>query len=131
MSTSVWRIPFKNAVISSNDIPTTGAGSGAGQPLRDGGLNAVNLFGTAGAVAGSGGIGVPQNYAMLALDGVVVGPVAIVTTAVKENDPIYITAGFALTNVSASNTLFGYADEPGAVNAATVMGVRISNAIGA
>lgn len=140
---SKWRINPKTYVISSNAAPASGAGSAAGQPLRNGGLNAVNAWGTAAAPTGSawviaanlgggsGGIGVPVGYAMLALDGVIVGPVNIVTTAVKENDPIYITSGNALTNVSTSNTLYGYADEPGAVNAATVMGVRISNAIGA
>lgn len=131
MANSKWRIPFKNAVISSNAAPTSGAGSAANQPLRNGGLNAVNLWGTATSVVGSGGIGVPQGYCMLALDGVIVGPVAIVTTAVKENDPIYITSGNALTNVSTSNTLYGFADEPGVVGAATVIGVRISNAVGA
>lgn len=143
---SKWRIPFKNTVISSNAIPAAGAAGGkSGDPVRDGGLNAVNLWGTGAAVTGtqwqiaaflgtnqgSGGIGVPVGRAMLALDGVIVGPVNIVTTAVKENDPIYITAGFALTNVSSSNTLYGYADEPGIVGAATVIGVRISNAIAA
>jgi hypothetical protein len=125
MANSAWRIPFKNAVISSNAVPTSGAGSNQNDPLRNGGLNAVNLWGT------GKGQGVPANYAMLALDGDIVAPVNIVTTAVKENDPIYITSGNALTNVSTSNTLYGYADEPGAVNAATVIGVRISNAVGA
>lgn len=127
-----FRIPFKNTVISSDRIPAASAAGGhAGDPVRDGGLNAVNLWGTATTVVGSGGLGVPNGRAMLALDGVIVGPVAIVTTAVKENDPIYITTGQALTNVSTSNTLYGYADEPGAVGAATVIGVRVSNAIGA
>lgn len=125
-----FRIPFKNAVISSNAIPAAGAAGGkANDPVRNGGLNAVNLFGTSTATTGA--VGVPNGYAMLALDGVIVGPVAITVAAVKENDPIYITAAHALNNVASGNTLFGYADEPGAIGAATVIGVRISNAVAA
>lgn len=122
---SKWRIPFNNAVISSDRIPAAGAAGGhSGDPVRDGGLNAVNLWGT------GAGQGVPAGRAMLALDGVIVTPVVIATTAVKENDPIYITSSNGLTNVSTSNTLFGYADEPGAVGTTTI-GVRISNAVNA
>lgn len=121
---SKWRIPFKNAVISSNAAPTSGAGSAAGDPLRNGALNAVNLWGT------GKGQGVPAGYAMLALDGVIVVPVTVATTALKENDPIYITTGNVLNNTATGNTLFGYADEPAAVGTATI-GVRISNAVGA
>jgi hypothetical protein len=143
---SKWRIPFKNTVISSDAIPAAGAAGGkANDPVRDRGLNAVNLWGTGAAVSGtqwqiaaglatnqySGGVGVPVGRAMLALDGVIVSAVNVVTTALKENDPVYITAGNLLTSASAGNTLYGYADEPGPINAATVMGVRISNAIGA
>jgi hypothetical protein len=140
---SKWRIPFKNTVISSDRIPAAGAAGGnQGDPVRDGGLNAVNLWGTAAAPTGSawvlaaglgggsGGIGVPVGRAMLALDGVVVTPVVIATTALKENDPVYITSGNVLNNTAAGNTLFGYADEPGAIGTTTI-GVRVSNAVGA
>jgi hypothetical protein len=126
-----FRIPFKNTVISSDRIPDADeAGGHAGDPVRDGGLNAVNLWGTATAVLNSGGIGVPEGRAMLALDGVIVAPVVVASTALKENDPIYITSANGLTNVSTSNTLYGYADEPAATGTKTI-GVRISNAIGA
>lgn len=121
---SNFRIPSKNNVISSNDVPTTGAGSKAGDPLRDGGVNAVNLWGT------GGGIGVPEDRAMLALDGVVVYAVNVVA-AIEENDPIYITSANALTTASSGNTLFGFADEAADIGTAQVIGVRISNAIGA
>jgi hypothetical protein len=119
---SKFRIPFKNAVIAQ--AVTSGAGSAQDQPLRNGGLNGVNLWGT------GKGQGVPAGYAMIALDGVAVLPVVVATTALKENDPIYITAANVLNNTSAGNTLFGYADEPGAVGTVTI-GVRISNAVGA
>lgn len=121
-----FRIPFKNTVIAQG-LPTTGAGSAQSDPVRNGGLNGVNLWGT-----GKGqGIPAGSTYGMLALDGVIVTTVAVVTTALKENDPIYITAAHALTNVASGNTLYGYADEPAAVGAAKVIGVRVSNAIGA
>lgn len=118
-----FRIPFKNAVIGQG-APTSGAGSAAGQPLRNGGLNGANLWGT------GKGQGVPAGYAMIALDGVIVTPVVVATTALKENDPIYITAGNVLNNTASGNTLFGYADEPAAIGTQTI-GVRISNAVGA
>ena len=120
-----FRIPSKNNVIAQG-APTSGAGSAAGQPLRNGGLNAANLWGT------HKGVGVPTSggYAMLALDGVIVTPVVVTVAPLKENDPIYITAGNVLNNVSAGNTLFGYADEPAAIGTFTI-GVRISNAVGA
>lgn len=120
-----FRIPFKNAVIAQG-LPTTGAGSVAGDPVRNGGLNGVNLWGT------GKGQGVPEGstYGMIALDGVACYNVNV-AVALKENDPIYITSAFALTTVSTSNTLFGYADEPSATGAAQRIGVRISNAVGA
>lgn len=120
-----FRIPFKDAVIAQG-LPTTGAGSAESDPVRNGGLNGVNLWGT------GKGQGVPagSSYGVIALNGVVVTSVTVATTALKENDPIYITAGNALNNTAAGNTLFGYADEPAAVGT-RVIGVRISNAIGA
>lgn len=121
-----FRIPSKNNVIGQG-LPTgTAAGAKAGDPVRNGGLNAANLWGT------GKGVGVPagSTYGILALDGVIVTPVNV-GTALKENDPIYITSAQALTTVSTSNTLFGYADEPSATGAAQVIGVRISNAVGA
>lgn len=125
MATSKFRIPFRNAVISSNAVPAAGSpGGDSMQPVRNGGLNAVNLWGT------GKGQGVPATYAMLALDGVIVTPVVVATTALKENDPVYITAGNVLNNTSAGNTLYGYADEPAAIGTTTI-GVRISNAVAA
>lgn len=121
-----FRIPFKNAVIAQG-LPTgVAAGAKINDPVRNGGLNGVNLWGT------GAGQGVPTGgtYGMIALDGVIVTPVVVATTALKENDPVYITSGNVLNNTSAGNTLFGYADEPGAIGTVTI-GVRISNAVGA
>lgn len=121
-----FRIPFKNAVIAQG-LPTgTAAGAKINDPVRNGGLNGVNLWGT------GAGQGVPagSTYGMIALDGVIVTPVVVATTALKENDPIYITAANVLNNTASGNTLFGYADEPAAVGTVTI-GVRISNAVGA
>lgn len=118
------RIPFKNAVISSNDVPASGtAGGNYRDPVRDGGLNAVNLWGT------GAGFGVPAGYAMLGLDGVYVWSVTVAAD-VKENEPVYITSANALTTTSTGNTLFGYTDEPATAGTRTI-GVRVSNAIGA
>jgi hypothetical protein len=120
-----FRIPFKNAVIAKN-LPTSGAGSAAGQPVKSGGLNGANLWGT------HKGVGVPTSggYGMIALDGVIVTPVVVSVAPLVENDPIYITAANVLNNVASGNTLFGYADEPAAIGTITI-GVRISNAVGA
>lgn len=123
---SNFRIPSKNNVIAQG-LPTgTAAGAKAGDPVRNGGLNGANLWGT------GAGQGVPagSTYGMLALDGVIVTDVNV-GTAVKENDPIYITSANALTTTATGNTLFGYADEPSATGAAKRIGVRISNAVGA
>lgn len=122
---SNFRIPSKNNVIAQ-DLPTTGAGSAAGDPVRNGGLNGANLWGT-----GAGqGIPAGSDYGMIALDGVIVTNVNV-GTAITENAPIYITAANALTTVSTGNTLFGYSDEPSATGATQRIGVRISNAVGA
>lgn len=114
--------------VIAQGLPTgTAAGAKAGDPVRNGGVNGVNRWGT------GKGQGVPTgagNYGMLALNGVVVTDVVVATTALKENDPIYITSGNVLNNTASGNTLFGYADEPGAVGTVRI-GVRISNAIGA
>lgn len=122
---SNFRIPSKNNVIAQG-LPTTGAGSKAGDPVRNGGLNGANLWGT------GKGQGVPagSTYGMIALDGVIVTPVVVTVAALKENDPIYITSAGVLNNVATGNTLFGYADEPLAIGTASI-GVRISNAVGA
>lgn len=120
-----FRIPFKNAVIAQG-LPKTGAGSKAGDPVRNGGLNGVNLWGT------GAGQGVPagSTYGMIALDGVAVIEVNV-ATAIVENAPIYITSAGALTTADTGNTLFGYSDEPSATGAKQRIGVRISNAVGA
>lgn len=122
-----FRIPFKDAVIAQG-LPTgNAAGAKESDPVRNGGLNGVNLWGT------GKGQGVPEGstYGVIALNGVVVTAVAVAGSAVKENDPIYITSANALTSTATGNTLFGYADEPAAIGASRVIGVRISNAIGA
>lgn len=118
-----FRIPFKNAVIAS-DLPTSGAGSAAGDPVRTGALNGANLWGT------GKGQGVPANstYGMVALDGVIVTEVTL-AAAVVENDAIYISATNTLSDTN-TDTLFGYADEPSDAGTVTI-GVRISNAVGA
>lgn len=120
-----FRIPFKNAVIAQ-DLPTSGAGSAAGDPVRNNGLNGINLWGT------GKGQGVPagSDYGMIALDGVAVVTIAG-TGALTENAPVYITSGNVVTRVATDNTLFGYLDEPIASGAGQVAGVRISNAVGA
>ena len=118
-----FRIPSKNNVIAQ-DLPTTGAGSAAGDPVRNGGLNGANLWGT------GKGQGVPagSDYGMIALDGVIVTEVEL-DADVTENAPIYIDSANALSDDDAG-TLFGYTDEP--ASAGTVrIGVRISNAVGA
>lgn len=121
-----FRIPSKNNVIAQG-LPTTGAGSAAGDPVRNGGLNGANLWGT------GKGVGVPagSDYGMIALDGVIVTPVTIAGGAVIENTPVFITAAGALTNTATGNTLFGYTDEPAPNGANQRIGVRISNAVGA
>lgn len=121
-----FRIPSKNNVIAQ-DLPTTGAGSKAGDPVRSGGLNGANLWGT------GKGQGVPagSDYGMIALDGVIVTPVTVSGGAVVENAPVYITSAGALTTVATDNTLFGYTDEPASNGANQRIGVRISNAVGA
>lgn len=118
-----FRIPSKNNVIAS-DLPTSGAGSAAGDPVRTGALNGANLWGT------GKGQGVPANsaYGMVALDGVIVTEVTL-GAAVVENDAIYISAGNTLSDTN-TDTLFGYADEPSDAGTVTI-GVRISNAVGA
>lgn len=121
-----FRIPFKNAVVAQG-LPTgTSAGAKAGDPVRSGGLNGVNLWGT-----GKGqGIPAGSNYGMIALDGVVVTSVVVAGSALKENDPVYITSAGVINNTETGNTLFGYADEPAATGTRSI-GVRISNAVGA
>lgn len=121
-----FRIPSKNNVIAS-DLPKTGTGSKAGDPVRTGGLNGANLWGT-----GKGqGVPADSTYGMVALDGVIVTPVTVTGGAIVENAPIYITSAGALTTVATDNTLFGYADEPASNGANQLIGVRISNAVGA
>ena len=119
-----FRIPFKNAVIAQG-LPTTGAGSAAGDPVVAGDLVGVNLWGT------GAGQGVPagSDYGMVALDGVVVTEVTV-DAAIVENELVYITSAGALTTVATGNTAFGYSDEPAAAGTPTI-GVRISNAVGA
>lgn len=122
-----FRIPSKNNVIAQG-LPKTGAGSNAGDPVRNGGLNGANLWGT------GKGVGIPadSDYGMIALDGVIVVEVNVSGSALKENDPIYITSANALVSATgAGNTLFGYADEPSPTGATRKLGVRISNAVGA
>lgn len=120
-----FRIPFKNAVVAG-DLPKTGAGSNAGDPVRNGGLNGVNLWGTGKGV----GVTPGSAFGVIALDGDAVIEIAVTKTT-KRNDPIYITAAGALTTADAGNTVFGFADEDAATGAKVRVGVRISNAVGA
>lgn len=127
-----FRIPSKNNVIAQG-LPKTGAGSKAGDPVRSGGLNGANLWGT-----GKGqGVPADSDYGMIALDGVIVTEV-VVDDDVVENAPVYITPANGLTTAAddgetptpAEYTLFGYTDEPATAGTVTI-GVRISNAVGA
>lgn len=123
-----FRVYWKNAQIFQ-DLPTgTAAGAKAGDPvLLNGGLVGVNLWGT-----GKGqGIPAGSDYAMVALDGTVVYNVNVSGSAITEGAPIYITSAHALTTVSTSNTLFGYADEPSATGATQKIGVRIKSQVNA
>lgn len=121
-----FRVYWKNAQIFQ-DLPKTGAGSQAGDPvLANGDLVGINLWGT-----GKGqGIPADSDYAMIALDGTPVVTVNV-GTAVTEGSPIYITSAHALTTVATSNKLFGYADEPAATGAAVKIGVRIKAQVNA
>lgn len=131
MATNMVRSWTKSQVVQ-NSVALGSLGGNAGDPVRIGGLNGINLWGTsAGRVTtpsllnGYGqGVGLPSGYAMLALDGGFKNPVVVATTAMKEGDPVYITSGNVLTNVSSGNTLFGYAEEPAAIT--TAPGIRIS-----
>ena len=120
-----FRIPSKNNVIAS-DLPTSGAGSQAGDPVRTGALNGANLWGTGKGQGVPSGAG--STYGMVALDGVIVTEVEL-AAAVVENDAIYIGADNSLSDTD-TDTLFGYADEPADAGTVTI-GVRISNAVGA
>ena len=122
-----FRVYWKNAQLFQ-DLPTgTAAGAKAGDPvIANGGNVGINLWGT-----GAGeGIPAGSDYGMVALDGTPVVTVNV-GTAVTEGAPIYITAAHALTTVSTSNTLFGYADEPAGTGAAVKIGVRIKAQVNA
>lgn len=118
-----FRIPSKNNVIAS-DLPTTGAGSQAGDPVVTGDLVGANLWGT-----GKGqGVPADSSYGMVALDGVIVTEVTLAAAKV-ENEAVYISATNTLSDTD-TDKLFGYTDEPS--DAGTVrIGIRISNAVGA
>lgn len=121
-----FRVYWKNAQIFQ-DLPTSGAGSAAGDPvLANGGNVGINLWGT------GKGKGVPEgtDYGMVALDGTPVVTVNI-GSAVTEGSPIYITSGHALTTTATSNTLFGYADQAAGTGSAVKIGVRIKAQVNA
>jgi hypothetical protein len=122
-----FRVYWKNAQIFQ-DLPTgSAAGAKAGDPvLANGGNVGINLWGT-----GKGeGVPVGTDYGIIALDGTPVVSVNV-AAAVTEGSPIYITTAHALTTVSTSNTLFGYADEPSGINATAKIGVRIKSQVNA
>lgn len=120
---SNFRIPSKNNVIGS-DLPTTGPGSAAGDPVVTGDLHGANLWGT-----GAGqGVPVGSTYGMVALDGVIVTEVTLAADVV-ENQAVYISATNTLSDTD-TDTLFGYTDEPSDAGTVTI-GIRISNAVGA
>lgn len=114
-----FRVPPKNYKLAQ-DLPTTGAGSKAGDPVVNNGLVGINAWGT-----GKGqGIPAGSDYGMIAVDGVAVVTVNV-AAAITENAPIYITSANALTTVSTSNTLFGYSDDASGTGAAVKIGVNI------
>lgn len=118
-----FRVPPKNYKLAQ-DLPTTGAGSAAGDPVVNNGLVGINAWGT-----GKGqGIPAGSDYGMIAVDGVAVVTVNV-GSAVTENSPIYITSANALTTTATSNTLFGYADEPAGTGAAVKLGVNIKSQV--
>ncbi len=121
-----FRVYWKNAQVFQ-DLPKTGAGSKAGDPvIANGDLAGINLWGT-----GAGqGIPAGSDYGMIALDGTPVVTVNV-GTAVTEGSPIYITSAHALTTVATGNKLFGYADEPAGTGAAVKLGVRIKAQVNA
>lgn len=123
---SNFRVYWKNAHLFQG-LPTSGAGSAAGDPVvTTGGLVGINLWGT-----GKGqGIPAAGGYGMVALDGTPV-VTANIGTAVTEGSLIYITPAHAVTTVSAGNTLFGYADEPKGTGASVKIGVRIKAQVNA
>lgn len=118
-----FRVPPKNYRLAQ-DLPTSGAGSQAGDPVVNNGLVGINAWGT-----GKGqGIPAGSDYGMIAVDGIAVVTVNV-GTAVTENSPIYITSANALTTTATSNTLFGYADEPAGTGAAVKLGVNIKSQV--
>ena len=118
-----FRVPPKNYRLAQ-DLPTSGAGSKAGDPVVNNGLVGINAWGT-----GKGqGIPAGSDYGMIAVDGIAVVTVNV-GTAVTENSPIYITSANALTTTATSNTLFGYADEPAGTGAAVKLGVNIKSQV--
>lgn len=122
-----FRVYWKNAQLFQ-DLPTgAAAGAKAGDAvLLNGGLVGINLWGT-----GKGqGIPAGSDYAIVALDGTPVLTVNV-GTAITEGSPIYITSAHALTTVSTSNTLFGYADQDSATGATQKIGVRIKSQVNA
>lgn len=121
-----FRVYWKHAHLFQ-DLPKTGAGSVANDPVKvNGNQVGINLWGT------GKGEGIPKDsdYAMVALDGTPVVPVTVSGGAITEGSPIYITNANALVTVATDNTLFGYADEP-AANGATRIGVRIKAQVNA
>lgn len=63
--------------------------------------------------------GNPAGYASVWMEGVFRVPVTT-TTTLAVGAPVYITGGGALTPVSTSNTLWGYAIEPKGSSAQTI-----------
>jgi hypothetical protein len=128
-----------NTAKLAQGLPTAGAGATAGDPVSVRGIHGVNIWGTLATSVPSiwtglsgRGVGLPANgtYGMVAIDGVFVNLVNV-TAAIVENSPIYITAGNLLTDSATGNTLYGYADEPSAINATARIGVAISAQMGA
>jgi hypothetical protein len=123
-----FRVYWKNAQLFQ-DLPTTGAGSAAGDPVLANGDNVgINLWGT-----GAGeGIPAGSDYGMVALDGTAVVNVDL-AAAVTEGSPIYIAADNTLSDSdgAGANVLFGFADEPAAIGTDVRIGVRIKSQVNA
>ena len=123
-----FRVYWKNAQIFQ-DLPTTGAGSEAGDPIVvNGDLVGINLWGT-----GAGeGIPADSDYGMIALDGTPVVTIGTLAADVTEGSPIYIDdADNSLTDTATDNILFGYADEPASAGSDVRIGIRIKAQVNA
>lgn len=116
---------FRDANKLSLPVPN---GTASGSPVRIGpaatGLNGVTQTKTGAAGEPDGGNA--TGYATVWLTGAFKLPVGT-TTALAVADPVYITAGNALTPVATGNNLFGHALTAKSTTAGVIVTVRIAN----